>query len=93
MLNETCAVTDAGITVGLCGPEPRTLWIVSEGSRQRDVSEAAERCVTASSRRKSAASSSSCGLTLSSASKKKGWLAAIYWRERERVFRSYRILG
>lgn len=52
--------------MGLCGPDPRTLWIVNDGSRQRALSEVAESWVTASSRRKSAASSSSSGRTLSS---------------------------
>ena len=65
--SDTCAVTDAGITVGsfcihiliqqqknkkpgaearrgdvLVGPDPRTLCIVSEGSRQRAESDAAD---------------------------------------------------
>jgi len=64
-------VTEADITVGLCGPDPRTLWIVNEGSRQRDLREAAESWVTDSNRRKSPASSSSSGRTLSSV--EQGW--------------------
>ncbi len=87
--SETCAVTDAGMTVGSCrhfsraekgnketkkrrnvllGPDPRTLWIVSEGSRHRAESDEADCWVTDSRRRKSTASSSSCGRTLSSES-------------------------
>jgi hypothetical protein len=68
-------VTDAGITVGLCGPDPRTLWIVNEGSRQRDLSEAAESWVTDSNRRKSPTSSSSSGRTLSSV--EQGWRQSV----------------
>ena len=48
MRSETCALTDAGMTVGLCGPEPHKPWIVSEGSRQRELSEAAEASAAAS---------------------------------------------
>ena len=59
-------MTEADITVGLWGPDPRTLWIVNEGSRQRDLSEAAESWVTDSNRRNSTTSSSSRGRTLSS---------------------------
>jgi hypothetical protein len=62
MRSDTCAVTDAGMTVGsvfivsavcvfggktpnanvLVGPDPLTLWIVSEGSRQREDSDVAD---------------------------------------------------